>query len=312
MSESTLASAVVLPEPQDLPTSPDSRKRRQSSIESEERKRARIDQGSPPRPAPDERRRSSALGGKGTGTAEERKRGQRLFGALLGTLSQSSSSPAQKRRADIERKQQDKLKEKEQEFDDERRQRREKILEKRKKEQVLWDRESTRIRHQNMLSTAHFLKTQSEPSLYYKPWDLLPEQEKQIGDQMIEVQAIINKEAPPKAEINAANHQETEDVVRPSGDESPLQNNEAIAEPTSKSDNVNNTDFGQPDKDHVAKAEEHSSNPNGEPNPDTNPSDIQGDERRTKAETRGDNEAKGQDDHGGEELLEGAEDSVIY
>jgi hypothetical protein len=41
---------------------------------------------------------------------EERKRGQRLFGAVLGTLSQSSSSTAQRRRADIEMKQQAKLK----------------------------------------------------------------------------------------------------------------------------------------------------------------------------------------------------------
>jgi hypothetical protein len=38
---------------------------------------------------------------------EDRKRGQRLFGGLLGTLSQSSSSAAQRRRADIEKKQQE-------------------------------------------------------------------------------------------------------------------------------------------------------------------------------------------------------------
>ena len=43
---------------------------------------------------------------------EERKRSRRLFGALIGTLSQGSTktSVAQRRRADIEQKQQTKLK----------------------------------------------------------------------------------------------------------------------------------------------------------------------------------------------------------
>lgn len=39
---------------------------------------------------------------------EERKRGQRLFGGLLSTLSQSSAGTQQKRRQDIEKKQQEK------------------------------------------------------------------------------------------------------------------------------------------------------------------------------------------------------------
>ena len=41
---------------------------------------------------------------------DERKRGKRLFGALLGTLAQNSSSTAQRRRTDIEQKQREKLK----------------------------------------------------------------------------------------------------------------------------------------------------------------------------------------------------------
>ena len=141
----TLASAVVLPETHDDPPSPNSLKRRQSYIDESEPKRPRTDQNSPPRPSPDERRRSSAVSGKGSGATEERKRGQRLFGALLGTLSQSSSSPAQRRRADIEKKQRDKLKEKEQELDDERRQKSKKLLEKRWKEQILWDKDSVSL-----------------------------------------------------------------------------------------------------------------------------------------------------------------------
>lgn len=41
---------------------------------------------------------------------EERKRGQRLFGGLLSTLSQSSSNGQQKRRQEIEKRQQEKAK----------------------------------------------------------------------------------------------------------------------------------------------------------------------------------------------------------
>lgn len=73
---------------------------------------------------------------------EERKRGQRLFGALLGTLSQSSNSTAQKRRADIERRQQDKLKLQDEEYDELKKKRREERLVIRKKEQKLYEEEA--------------------------------------------------------------------------------------------------------------------------------------------------------------------------
>ena len=75
---------------------------------------------------------------------EERKRGQRLFGALLGTLSQSSSSTAQKRRTDIERKQQAKLKSQADELDEKKRQRLDAIWEVRRREQIKYDRQSVR------------------------------------------------------------------------------------------------------------------------------------------------------------------------
>lgn len=73
---------------------------------------------------------------------EERKRGQRLFGALLGTLSQSSNSTAQRRRADIERRQQDKLKVQDEEYDELKKKRREERLVIRKKEQKLYEEEA--------------------------------------------------------------------------------------------------------------------------------------------------------------------------
>jgi hypothetical protein len=116
---------------------------------------------------------------------EDRKRGQRLFGALLGTLSQSSSSTAQKRRTDIERKQQAKLKIQAEEQDEKTKLKREALDAIRRVEQKKYDRQSVRvtgvserhqyyglltifkmqIRHSNMLAQAHFLHTKAEPRL---------------------------------------------------------------------------------------------------------------------------------------------------
>lgn len=77
-----------------------------------------------------------------TGADEERKRGQRLFGALLGTLSQSSNTAAQKRRADIERKQQDKLKEQDAKYDENKKRRYEELMAARRREQKVYDRQT--------------------------------------------------------------------------------------------------------------------------------------------------------------------------
>jgi hypothetical protein len=85
------------------------------------------------------RRKSSTIG---SGAAEERKRGQRLFGALLGTLSQTSAKPAHRRRDEIEKRQQDKLRQKDEELADEKRRKREELDAVRRKEQKAWDRQS--------------------------------------------------------------------------------------------------------------------------------------------------------------------------
>jgi len=113
---------------------------------------------------------------------EERRRGQRLFGALLGTLSQSSTTAAQKRRADIEKKQQAKLKLQAEEFDQKQKERLDELMKIRRREQKKFDEQSVselrlpesewlltlaqmRIRHSNLLAMAHFLQTKTEPRL---------------------------------------------------------------------------------------------------------------------------------------------------
>jgi hypothetical protein len=149
-----LASAVAVPEPEPLRQSPElTTKRRQSSVSEHDTKRRRLSsqpslspqtqrrRSSPQPAAPDaspERKPTRPRGGR----EEDRKRGQRLFGGLLGTLSQSSSSAAQRRRADIERKQQDKLKSQDLQYDELKKQRKEQREAIRRKETPLYEREA--------------------------------------------------------------------------------------------------------------------------------------------------------------------------
>ena len=104
-----IASAVMLPEPQEsedqqgLPASPNAYKRRQSSISEHEAKRQRLNSID----ANSDRR--SSIDAKPPAVApprKERGRERRLFGAALGALSQNSATTAQKRRSEIEKRQQ--------------------------------------------------------------------------------------------------------------------------------------------------------------------------------------------------------------
>lgn len=137
---------MIIPDNVEEPESASlSTKRRQSSVSEGTAKRPRFDHNVNQRrdavmhptseqDHPSERRRS--------GQMEERKRGQRLFGALLGTLSQSSSSTAQQRRTDIEKKQQAKLKVQAEEYDEKKKQRFEALMVVRQQEQKKYNKQS--------------------------------------------------------------------------------------------------------------------------------------------------------------------------
>lgn len=148
-----ISSAVIVPEPEELAPrsrsrSPSRKRRHPSPSNHESFKRPRLDTQSSkdantdtyvPSTASPYRRKSSITG---SGAAEERKRGQRLFGALLGTLSQSSTTTAQRRRADIEKKQLGKLQQRDENLEEEKRRKREKLDAIRRKEQKVWDEQS--------------------------------------------------------------------------------------------------------------------------------------------------------------------------
>ena len=205
-----ISSAVVVPEappvqsPPNQPTSP-SLKRRQSyeASEPDTSKRPRLDtvntngtQYTSPPPsatATSPPRRKSTLSAGGN---EEKNRNRRLFGGLLSTLSASSSKPssAHKRRDEIEQRQRERLKRDDEEITETRRKKREELDRVRRAEQRRWDDQSLRVRHANMRSMAGFLRTESEPRIYWRPWEMRPEEDDRVERQRAEVEETIKRE----------------------------------------------------------------------------------------------------------------------
>ena len=150
---SMVASAVIVPDPIDQPVSPPlTSKRRQSSVSDSGSKRLRLSHNETSRH--DDAQTSSTTASKPPPPAkeanvqvEERKRGKRLFGALLGTLAQSSSSTAQRRRVDIEQKQQAKLKLQDEEYDEKKKLRLDALREVRRREQKKYNKQSVGAVH---------------------------------------------------------------------------------------------------------------------------------------------------------------------
>ncbi|QDS74776.1 hypothetical protein FKW77_001705 [Venturia effusa] len=203
--EPMIASAIVVPEAidpapdmtaQSPPAGPGvSLKRRQSSTSENDSKRPRLSRdGSIESPTPPKVEHDRREARRRNGQVEERKRGQRLFGALLGTLAQRATPSASKRRAVIEQKHKEKLKQQTEEDLQRRQERQEELRVARRRQQVKLDEQNMRLRHSNLVNMAHFLSTTSEPKLYYKPYKLLEEHRVQIKRQIQEVHYLIEDE----------------------------------------------------------------------------------------------------------------------
>ncbi|KAG9519900.1 hypothetical protein KCV07_g4542, partial [Aureobasidium melanogenum] len=201
MTDSVVASAVVLPDatPSSPRRSPDrsqtpetraGTKRRQSSAPRDSPKRQRLSP-SPDRPRQEERA-SPARERRPVKPVDEKKRTQRLFGGLLGGLGQTrpANSQAAKRRAE----QEERRRQKEQELSERQTERLELLNVARRKEQRRVDEASLRIKHESLKAMSNFLATSTEPKLYFKPWELLPEQEDQINRQREDVDVQIDQE----------------------------------------------------------------------------------------------------------------------
>jgi hypothetical protein len=221
--DDTIASAVVLPEELLPPASP-SNKRRQPSIPEESAKRPRLDET-----IPNGRRDSNGEVKSAAPVRRERGRERRLFGAVLGALSQAPSiTAAQKRRSEIEKRQ---LAQRRQE-DEESEQRKTERIARRKiqrwTEQKRFEEQSVRAviaacctptltsaRCDSGTKTYRLRLSSSGLSLchtwyvpnveevrctianlcqYYKPWETSPEEEKRIQDQIAEARKLIDQE----------------------------------------------------------------------------------------------------------------------
>jgi hypothetical protein len=104
-----------------------------------------------------------------TGREEERKRGQRMMGALLGALggagSRGAGAGVQKRRAEIEKRAQAKLKQLDEEGRKKEKETTELIRRRRRREQWIVDEQTMRTNHDNISMTARFLSTRAEPQI---------------------------------------------------------------------------------------------------------------------------------------------------
>ncbi|KAJ5952808.1 uncharacterized protein N7479_011221 [Penicillium vulpinum] len=331
----TLASAVAVPSQDTIQQSPElTAKRRKSSIAEYDTKRRRLSSTDNTSPNSQRRRPSSPPHARDESVEkptrprgsrdEDRKRGQRLFGGLLGTLSQSSSSAAQKRRADIEKKQQEKLKLRDAEYGELKKQRKEQRDEIRRRETPLYEREAMQTRHSNMLAMAHFLKTQAKPALYYKPWQPRPGDDEAIKKQIEEAEATVAREVaefearyPPEA---FAPKQPTQAETQPTRVETQQQ---AVEEQLQRSEEQQTHGPREQSSapEHEADPADSKSKETAQGAPDTVGVDINGqipDLAKTEESTANAEESVVQDQHDvhreddGGEVVEDNEDTVIY
>jgi hypothetical protein len=135
-----IASAVVLPEELSVPASPvNTQKRRQESTSEDNAKRPRLSED-----APTNDRRNSINDKKPAPVRREKGRERRLFGAVLGALSQNSATTAQKRRTEIEKRHQAQRKHDDHEGEQRKAERAAQRKEQRWKEQKYFEKESVR------------------------------------------------------------------------------------------------------------------------------------------------------------------------
>jgi len=339
-----IPSAVVIPQPEEprprngSASPPPDLKRKLSHSFDHDRKRPRIDtttntdslnydeaKHSPPAPVPTRdqtrsrtatsptTRRSSTLD---TGTAvEEKKRSRRLFGGLLGVVSGATarSNPAHKKRDEIEARARERLKKETKEQESERRRRRSEIEARREREQRRWDREGKELRWRNMRCTAGFLRTRAEPSIYYKPWELTPDEEKAVERQKKEVEEVIRREGGLAEDVSQGGQTVQAGSSRENGDQDGRQDETAkdnVLQPSPAPRQAHANGQLQ-DEGHDEKQDIEQPPPTDNGAVDMQDAKLDGNADQS-ASTSGPEDVVRDDDHHDGELVEGQEDDVIY
>jgi hypothetical protein len=143
--DAPIASAVVVPDELSVPASPvNGQKRRQESDPEDTAKRPRIEADAAPNHS--DRRDSGSKDTKPAPVRRERGRERRLFGAVLGALSQNTATTAQKRRSEIEQRLLAQRKQEDHESEQRKAERAARRKEQRWIEQNRFEKESVRLR----------------------------------------------------------------------------------------------------------------------------------------------------------------------
>ncbi|KAI1186852.1 pinin/SDK/memA/ protein conserved region-domain-containing protein [Nemania serpens] len=194
--------APIADQNQDLATTNAQQKRKMSSLPGTEDttpnsvKRAKVDseKDDKRRDPPAQSAREVSTDRREIARQEEKKRGRRLLGGLMNTLSQASAGSQHRKRQDIERQQQAKSTQQRAEEDRLRMQRLSKLEAVRKVEQIKFDEQVMKTRHTDMLAKARYLQTRAKPKIFYLPYELTREQEDTIQDQIHQTEKMIERE----------------------------------------------------------------------------------------------------------------------
>ncbi|KAL6891305.1 pinin/SDK/memA/ protein conserved region domain-containing protein [Trichoderma longibrachiatum] len=212
---------------------------------------------------------------------EEKRRGKRLFGGLMSTLSQTSNtSQQQKRRQEIERRQQDRMQKQMAEDDQRRSERLEKLRASRMADQIVFEEQVMKKKHENRLAMAKFLRTRAEPAIFYLPWRTTSTQKDIIEDQIEKARIANDREA---EQFKARKQRHIERYGPPTRQRSVT-----------------------PDEPAAARAPEGESPPRSPRHGSADKPQVQ--ERRASS----DGQHKGHHDELGDDLEEAEEDMVIY
>ena len=176
---------------------------------------------------------------------------------------------------------------------------------------IVWGltRLQMKARHDNMLHLAHFLHTKAEPRLYYKPWEMSPEEEDRIEDQIAEARDIIQRE---RDEFDAREEEErrrerraTPDATTYRGADVAMTGDGDAAHPQAGSKEA--TDEQEPplQEDHEM-GDQHPAEPTVEAQLADDPVAVT---QPAEPDTTAEEPSKDADE---EEVVEAAEDTVIY
>lgn len=119
---------------------------------------------------------------------------KRLFGGISLVTGQSRTSAMQERRAEIEQRARERQQQREEEAAHER-----KKVQKRRQQEMQrksWEyrRSAMHQHHDNLIEMANSLHTETEPRIYYRPYELTDDQERQIAQQVRDAYDVRDRE----------------------------------------------------------------------------------------------------------------------